>query len=187
MVDSRRHRPRAVAPVGGARAPARRPAGALAMGLGERRGLPEAGPPRGIELIGELLVPAFQPIALTLGAPQRVAQLGDLFLLLFDQRVAIGRRRGVSATHWLCQNRVICTSTKYWIDRAHPLRPVKQRPSFTFFLSGPRHPVRGHRRRCPGTLVRKPPKNQGVTPLGAHVTEVAARTLRRCDVAFLRI
>jgi hypothetical protein len=65
--------PGAVAPIARTRASARWPAGALSVGLGKGRGLPEARTTCGIELILELLVPAFQPIALTLGARQRVA------------------------------------------------------------------------------------------------------------------
>ena len=66
---------------GGARASARRTAGALSMRFGERRGLPEARSARRVGLILKSLVAPFQPIPLVLGACQGVAQLRDLLLL----------------------------------------------------------------------------------------------------------
>ena len=101
-IDMGRHGPRPVAPVRCAWTPARRTAGTLAMGFGERRGLPEASPAGRIELILESLVASLQPIALALGAGQRVAQPRNLLLLSLDQRVAIiRRRRRVHITHTL--------------------------------------------------------------------------------------
>ena len=99
VINVRRDRARAVAPVGRSRAAARWTAGPLSMRLRERRGLSESGPARGGELMLELFVPTLQPIALTLGAPQRVAQPGDLLLLALDQRVAIRRRRRARLGH----------------------------------------------------------------------------------------
>lgn len=78
-----------MAPVRRAGASARRTAGALSMGLGERRRLPEARPARRIELILESRVAVLQSIALALGACQRVAQPRNLLLLALDQRVVI--------------------------------------------------------------------------------------------------
>lgn len=74
LINPSGHGPCAVTTVPCPRSPARRTAGALAMRLGERRGLSEARPARRIELIRELLVPALQSIALVLGARQRIAQ-----------------------------------------------------------------------------------------------------------------
>ena len=94
LIDSPGHRARAVATVAGPRAPARRTAAALSMGFGERCGLTDARSARRIELILESLVAALQPIALTLGARQRIAQSRNRLPLSPDQRVAlVGRRR----------------------------------------------------------------------------------------------
>ena len=77
----------------GARASARRTAGALSMRFGERRGLPEARPARRVGLILKSLVAPFQPIPLVLSACQGIAQLRDLLLLSSDQRGEIVRRQ----------------------------------------------------------------------------------------------
>ena len=71
------------------------------MGFGERRGLSEARPARGIELVLESFVAAFQPITLALCARQRAAQSRNLLLLLLDERVAIVRRRRALLGHAL--------------------------------------------------------------------------------------
>ena len=100
LINTERHGPLPVPPVRGARSPAWRTPGALSLGLGERRGLPEARPARRVELILEPLVAALQSIALVLRARQRVAQPRNLFLLSLDQRVAlVGRRRRVHIGH----------------------------------------------------------------------------------------
>jgi len=91
LIDPPGHGPRAVTTVGRPRSPARWTPGPLSMGLGERRGLPEASPARRVELLLEPLVPALQAIAVVLGARQRIAQPRDLLLLSFDQCVAIVR------------------------------------------------------------------------------------------------
>lgn len=99
LIDPPGPRSCAVAPIRRPRASARRPAGALLVGLGKGRGLPKARAACRIELILELLVPALQPIALTLGARQRVAQPRNLLLLSLDQRIAIVRRRRAFLGH----------------------------------------------------------------------------------------
>ena len=93
LIDTPGHGALAVATVGRTPSPARRTAGALAMGLGEGGGLPEARPPRRVELIPEPLVAALQSIALVLRARQRIAQPSNLCVLSLDQRVAGVRRR----------------------------------------------------------------------------------------------
>ena len=70
------------------------------MGLGEGCGLPEARPPRRVELILEPLVAALQSITLVLRARQRIAQPSNLFVLSLDQRVAVvGRRQRAHIGH----------------------------------------------------------------------------------------
>ena len=100
LIDTPGHGALAVATVGRTPSPARRTAGALAMGLGEGCSLPEARPPRRVELIPEALVAALQSIALVLRARQRIAQPSNLFVLSLDQRVAgVGRRRRAHIGH----------------------------------------------------------------------------------------
>ncbi|MGH9163578.1 MAG: hypothetical protein ACRD2X_26790 [Vicinamibacteraceae bacterium] len=99
FIDPPRHGPVVVAPVGCARAPARRATAALPVSFRKRRGFPEACPARRIELILEPLVTSLQPITFALGARQRLAQLRNLVLLSFDQRVAIIRRWGALNGH----------------------------------------------------------------------------------------
>ena len=102
LIDTPGHGALAVATVGRTPSPARRTAGALAMGLGEGCGLPEARPPRRVELIPEPLVAALRSIALVLRARQRIAQPSNLFVLSLDPRVAgVGGVR-TSGTHRLC-------------------------------------------------------------------------------------
>ncbi len=64
----------------------------LPVRLGERRGLPEAGAPRRVQLVLQVFVPTLQAIALSLDARQRLTQPHDLRPLPFDQRLAQVRR-----------------------------------------------------------------------------------------------
>ncbi|MGH8623257.1 MAG: hypothetical protein ACRET3_14070, partial [Burkholderiales bacterium] len=93
FIDPAGRRARSMPSIRAAGAPARRTTGALSMGLGKRSGLPEPGPPRGIELILQPLIATLQPIAFALEVRHRVTQPRNLLLLPLDQRVAIIRRR----------------------------------------------------------------------------------------------
>ena len=94
-IDPRRHGPRPLPAVRPARAATPRTSGALSMRLGEGRGLPEARPPRGIELIPESVIAALQAIPLALDPYQRGAQARQVLLLPLDQGVAIVGRRAI--------------------------------------------------------------------------------------------
>ena len=112
--------------------PPRPPAAALGSILGEWRGLPETGPPRGRELPRQVLVLPLQSITLPLPliaivrrARQCFAQPTDLCLLALDQRIAFDPRPPGPCT---CHTRFMADSTqkyKYKIVAPQQNRWVK--------------------------------------------------------------